>query len=267
MTLEAQLAAQQLKRRVRRFLASGLYGRPEVRKLVDELGEFGEVAVFGGMLRDLALAGSKGFSSDVDLVIDAADWGKISQKLAAYRPDRNAFGGYRFNLQRWAVDLWPLSETWAVKAGHVCGESLSDLVKTTFFNWDAIVFDLSKGAVHCEAQYFKELHERMLRINLAVNPNPEGAAIRTLRLHIRHQATLSYELAEYTADVLETVGIERLWELERTKHSPPRVSAETMREFLDQFRQAKAQGRRDPISSPEKQTAFWVSYEMEQLED
>jgi len=140
------------------------------------------------------LEGNEKFRSDIDLVINTDNISLLESVLAPYSPHRTAFGGYRIGLRKWVVDLWPLQWTWAIRSGYVRGDSLSDLTKTTFFNWDAIVYEIGSGAIHFAPRYVDELKNRLLSINLAVNPNPEGTAIRALRMAVtsRHACRLSW---------------------------------------------------------------------------
>lgn len=256
MSSTLQKGKLSLRRRARRFLTTDLYGRKEVSVFCDEIGSIGDVAIFGGMLRDLLLDGNEKFCSDVDLVIDTDDIGSLESALMRFSPHRTAFGGYRIRLQRWSLDLWPLKWTWAIRHGYVQGESLSDLIRTTFFNWDAVVYELRSGTIHCSPTYVEELSDRFLTINFAENPNPEGAAIRALRMAVAKRAKLSFELAEYAADVLETVGIEAIIRAEQTRHKAARVSPSVMADFLDEFNRCKAECRTDPIALRDRQIAF-----------
>ena len=221
--------------------------------------DVGDVAIFGGMLRDLLLEGNDKFRSDIDLVINTDNISSLQRVLAPYSPDRTAFGGYRIALRKWVVDLWPLQWTWAIRSGHVRSDSLSDLTRTTFFNWDAIVYELRSGAIHCAPRYVDELNNRLLSINLAVNPNPEGAAIRALRMAVTKQARLSFVLAEYVADVVESVGVDALLEKEQRKHRQLRISAETMNCFLESYRRMKAVGSTEPMILAARQVELDLS--------
>lgn len=254
MSEELKKGKESLRRRASHFLSTDLYGRREVALFCERAAEVGDVAIFGGMLRDLLLEGNERFCSDVDLVIDTDDMAELERMLAAYSPARNSFGGYRIRLQKWAVDIWPLESTWAIRNGHVHGDSLADLVKTTFFNWDAIVYELRSGKIHCAPMYVTELQERFLTINLRANPNPEGAALRTLRMATYRQAKLSFLLAEYVADVIETVGMEALLRRQRQNHNTGvRVSSDLIARFLDQFLKIRAEQSVTPISLANKQ--------------
>jgi predicted nucleotidyltransferase len=255
-----QKAKRSLRKRTQRFLTTDLYGRREVGEFCKQVGEIGDLAIFGGMLRDLLLEGNEKFRSDVDLVIDTDNIASLQRVLAPYSPHRTAFGGYRISLRKWTVDLWPLQWTWAIRSGHVRSNSLSDLTRTTFFNWDAIVYELRSGAIHCPPCYSDELNSRLLSINLAVNPNPEGAAIRALRMAVTKQARLSFVLAEYVADVLESVGVDALLQKEQRTHRPLRISAKTMNCFLDSFRTMKAAGSTEPMILTAKQVELDLSF-------
>lgn len=242
-----------LRLRTQRFLNTNLYGRGEVKAFCETVGNVGDVAIFGGMLRDLLLEGNQKFSSDIDLVIDCTDVSRLQHVLAPYAPSRTAFGGYRIKLQKWHVDIWPLEWTWAIRNGHVKGHTLADLTSTTFFNWDAIVYEIRSGAIHFGSRYLDDLNDRLLTINLAANPNPEGVALRALRMAVTRQARLSFVLAQYAADVLETLGVEALVQNERRKQSRSKVAPAVMIDFLNQFRRAKAEERNEPITLTTRQ--------------
>ena len=59
----------ELCRRMQAFLADEARGGPEIADLIGHLGQVGEVAIFGGMARDIARGGAAAFASDVDLVV------------------------------------------------------------------------------------------------------------------------------------------------------------------------------------------------------
>ena len=84
---------------------------------------------------------------------------------------------------------------------------------------------------------------------------------------VTKQARLSFELAEYAADVLETLGIEALAQIEEKKHSRARVARAVMVDFLDQFRRAKAEESSEPISLMARQIQFGFASSVHQLTD
>src|SRR5574337_992733 len=64
----------------------------------------GGVYIFGGLLRDLAIFGKRGFKSDVDIVVDG-DWESCVRYLEEANAVRNKFGGFRLVVSGVAVDV------------------------------------------------------------------------------------------------------------------------------------------------------------------
>lgn len=140
----------------------------------------GDVYLFGGVLRDLALLGREGFNSDIDLVVEG-DWNNLVPYLQTLGAHKNKFGGYRLMLGEWPVDIWNAKDTWAIKQGLVPFKGISSLVNTTVLNWDAILMNWRNREFICRTNYFEEINSRVLDIVLEENPNPLGMAIRVFR--------------------------------------------------------------------------------------
>lgn len=175
----------------------------------------GDVYIFGGLLRDMALCGRRGFSSDVDLVVEG-DWGCLQGYLASLGAQKNKFGGYRVNVGDWPIDIWHARETWAIGKGLVKYEGIASLTETTVLNWDAILMNWRTRAFVYRQRYFEELFNRDLDIVLEENPNPVGMAVRVLRHFCQKGAVrVSAKAAAYLAnsakafdlDVLKSVEI------------------------------------------------------------
>ncbi len=166
--------------RMRAFLTDEALGGPEIADLVGHLGQIGEVAIFGGMPRDIARAGAQAFASDVDLVVDTEP-GRLAELFRGAPARRNRFGGFRIDGRRHCYDVWALSSTWAVEAGHVRATSLDDLVHTTFFNCDAVIYRCSADRMHHGKRFRAWLHDHVVDVNLENNPNPAGTVGRALR--------------------------------------------------------------------------------------
>lgn len=186
----------ELRERVEAYLADPALGGPEISETISRLRPLGDVAIFGGMLRDLARGGAGAFRSDVDLVVDCE-----AEELDRFVRDlpvaRNKFGGYRFVGRRFAYDLWALPNTWAVREGHVAAQGLADLTKTTFFDCDAVVYDAGTRAIHWSDGYLDQLQARTVEINLEDNPNRLGVLARTLRILYDWQQSIGPQLAWY----------------------------------------------------------------------
>ncbi|MDF1781644.1 MAG: hypothetical protein P1U67_10140 [Alcanivoracaceae bacterium] len=140
----------------------------------------GEVYVFGGMIRDLALFGKRGFSSDIDIVLEA-DWGRFRDFLVEKGAIQNRFGGFRFIFDGWPVDVWNAPDTWAIANGLVEYRGVSSLTDTTILNWDAALMNWRTKNFILRENYLHHLTSRHLDVVLEENPNPIGMVTRVLR--------------------------------------------------------------------------------------
>jgi hypothetical protein len=186
----------ELCRRMQAFLADEARGGPEIADLIGHLGQVGEVAIFGGMARDIARGGAAAFASDVDLVVHAPP-----ERLAELMRDgaavRNRFGGYRIAGRRHSYDVWALPSTWAVQSGHVQAAHLTDLVHTTFFDCDAVLYLCGSRRVHHGPRFTAWLRDAIVDTNLEENPNPHGVVARALRILLEHRQAVGPGLERY----------------------------------------------------------------------
>jgi hypothetical protein len=210
-----------LKERAEYFFTTRVKRRGEVADFARALSELGEVVVIGGCLRDLLLSGSRTFTSDVDFVVDPGSMAEFEHLVASLGGQRNRFGGYGIQLTRWKVDVWPLERTWAAVHRHASVQSLSDLTRITFFDWDALVYSVSRRSLATSTSYFERVRSRVIDINLEHSPNPAGNAVRAVRYAYRWDAALGPGLAEYVARRIHDDGWNVLVGAERAKFPNP----------------------------------------------
>lgn len=209
MSALRQAEERVLRERARYFFTTPMRGRPEVGAFAAELRRRGDCAVVGGMLRDVLLGGNRAFRSDVDFVADVDDLEEFDRWMAGFGARTNRFGGYALSLSRWNVDVWPLRRTWAARNAGVRVDSIDDILGTTFFDWDAIVYRPHTARVTARADYFDRIRTRVLDVNLLPNPNPLGNAVRALRYACLWDARLAPKLAEHVERELTDAGWER----------------------------------------------------------
>lgn len=199
-----------LGRRAAYFFTTDRRARREVREFAALLSTMGECAVVGGMLRDLCLGGHGAFRSDVDFVADVEDLEAFDGTMERMGATVNRFGGYGVKLASWQVDVWPLQRTWAARKRHAEVRRLDDILKTTFFDWDAVLYYPATGRVAAKEGYFGRLRDRLLDVNLEPNPNPLGNAVRALRYACRWNARLAPTLAEHVGKHVRDCGWDAL---------------------------------------------------------
>lgn len=157
----------------------------------------GDVYLFGGVLRDIALYGKRGFNSDIDLVVDG-NWREFEKYLMSLNAVKNKFGGYRLSVAGWPIDIWNAKNTWAIKEGFVEYINVASLTKTTILNWDAILMNWRTKIFIYDEKYFSELNNGVLDIVLINNPNPLGMAIRVFRhLYLKEAKKITNKAAKY----------------------------------------------------------------------
>lgn len=200
------------------FRSTNYRSRRAINDFIGDLEQFSNPAIFGGMCRDLYLLGNRDFYSDVDIVLNDVDEDYLNRRMISLGAAQNRYGGYRVLLNKWMVDIWPLKRTWAHKEGIVKLDSISDIVSTTFFNWDAAVLYTKTNRLYARLDYSNNLSCRILDINLRQNPNPIGNAIRALRLALRYDAKLTYPLIEYLHEHLSPLSEDGVREAELKSH-------------------------------------------------
>jgi hypothetical protein len=180
--------------------------------------DFDNVAVIGGMVRDLGRKGVSGFKSDVDLVIDAPedDVAKLAQLLGARA---NQFGGFGFQGARWKIDFWALETTWALRAGHISVTSLEDLIQGTFFDWDAVLYELKSRRIMCTDEYIATLNSGLLGLNLRATPSSIGNAVRAIRRIIEWDVCATEGLIDFVDEVLGTEGLGEITRYEKERYT------------------------------------------------
>ncbi|WP_216076156.1 hypothetical protein, partial [Acinetobacter baumannii] len=58
---------------------------------------------------------------------------------------------------------------------------LEDVLLGTFFDWDAIAYDLWERKLICSDDYLERIRAKRLDINLQPNPSPMGNLVRAIR--------------------------------------------------------------------------------------
>ncbi|SDF38018.1 hypothetical protein [Thalassobaculum litoreum] len=160
----------------------------------------GGVAVIGGLVRDFAREGRSGFKSDVDLVVDApAD--EVRSLAESLRAASNRFGGFGYRSGPWKIDFWALEKTWARQ--HVSIESFSDLPSCTFFDWDAVAYDIKSKKIISSKNYLNAIVSNTIEINLKPNPSPRGNLLRAVRRLALWKVRPGPQLREFIKESLD----------------------------------------------------------------
>lgn len=187
--------ATTLRKRVRDFLWNKSSRRAPLLEVLKRIAEQRlDAVLFGGTLRDLMSFGLSKDPRDVDVVVDGASIEQLSIIFRDVLVRKTRFGGLHLNAKGWMIDVWPLSDTWAVRERRAGAEDFEALTRTTFLNVEAVTVELKIGVarrkVHSSG-FFEGLQSRTLDINLEENPFPELAAVRsTYVIHYANKTPL-----------------------------------------------------------------------------
>ena len=168
--------------------------------------ECGRVGLVGGAIRDLAFQSVLDFKSDLDFVLWVEDRASFDRLISRLNVTQNAFGGYRTKIGGLQVDFWEASQSWAHLHGHYQVRSIADVRHTTFFNLDALIYDVGEQKLLADDLTIRDLLDRFLDINLRPNPNEDGAAVRALRRLRKHGLKASEALIEFIAGRIDASG-------------------------------------------------------------
>ncbi|WP_131856984.1 hypothetical protein [Bosea sp. BK604] len=178
----------------------------------------GRTAVIGGMVRDFARRGRGGFGSDVDLVIDATPEA-VDSFARERQAERNRFGGYSLTTGSWKIDFWALRSTWGSRHGHASVDSLEDVTKCTFFDCDAVIYDLDARRVFCRDDYLDQIRCKVIEINLLPNPSINGNLIRAIRRMLLWDFEAGPRLTTFITDHLDEERFEQIALVDRELYS------------------------------------------------
>ena len=191
------------------------------QEFIDNLTQFGDVAIFGGILRDFAFRNFSNPKSDIDIVINPAKRDCVFNILNNFCYSKNKFGGYRIKDKGIKdFDVWFLEDTWAFKNKIIKKKpSFEALLDTTFFNVDSILYLYSFNRFLTYENYFSDLENKLLDIRLEENPNPLSSFVRaiylsnTLNLKVGRKLFhfLKKEIRNFDANLIENYAREKYW--------------------------------------------------------
>jgi len=209
-----------LFRRVMLFLAGPSPWQERLRVFLADLQhECEDVYLFGGAVRDWMIFGSRFVPRDLDVVVSGGDMTRLRDRFQSLIRRQNRFGGLRLSVAGFPIDLWELSDTWAIREGFVQDFSVQGLVRTAFLNLDAVAFrygrEASPHAIE-QAGFFDAVSQRLLELNLEAAPSPAHCIVHALALAEKTGYDIGPKLlayivrhAECVVNELETIQQQR----------------------------------------------------------
>ena len=176
------------------------------QEIISPLSEIGEVLIVGGVIRDLAFYGADERPiSDIDFVVTGRvrQLDLLADKLGA---TKNRFGGYGLKRGGYKIDFWSMHNTWAKVNKFARVHRPKDMVRTTFFDWDAIVYSVNERNIYAIPSYIDRLNRRILDLNLVQNPSTKGNLVRALRRLVMWDARPGRRLGAFLSEHLDAAN-------------------------------------------------------------
>ncbi len=95
---------------------------------------------------------------------------------------------------------------------------MDSLLKTTFFNWDAVLYSLSSGKLFVSVNYIESINTRSLDFNFVKCPNELANVIKSLRYYEKFDANFSPRLARWVCGYLQNISTIDVYEKDLRSH-------------------------------------------------
>ena len=175
--------------------------------------EYGDVLVFGGVIKDYLLEKKK--HRDIDYVVESLP-SNVNRVLSDFEARTNSFGGLKFKTNTHEYDLWEIKNTWAIKKHFFSQESnlfeninynidihdsKETLPSTAFFNLTAIIYSLVERKFYYHPDFKKAISKkRELDIVFNINPIPELCIVKSFEYFTDYQMKIGDKLKNYIID-------------------------------------------------------------------
>lgn len=225
-----------IERRLRRFVLEKRVSNPKLVDLIGNVAAASEsCAVFGGVPRRHVRGDHLDENFDIDIVVQAEERDVIEHLVEGTSPRKTRFGGWRFDVEGDAVDLWFVEDTWAFRKHQVEFSEFRDVLRTTFFSWDALLFDLKTLQLVAEDRVLAELREGILDVNLDGVLSDAHALIGTYRRVVFDHARLTSRLQAAVLRVYARCDIQEIASLCSAQQSV-HLSFSQLSEFMSDLK-------------------------------
>jgi hypothetical protein len=205
-----------------------------------------ESYIVGGTLRDLSFAPSGVIPRDIDIIVNGPTSAELSHVFEDILARRTMFGGLHLIKEvhpitgsncsyEIAFDVWPLSETWAIKNFQL-PPKIERFPQTPFLNVDSVAIELKMGKGKkrqvYECGFFDAINRRLLEINFEPNPFPAVCIIRSLIMSAKLEFHIGLKLAKFIRRWAKELGIEELMKAQTAHYGQIRVEKEELEYWL-----------------------------------
>lgn len=174
----------------------------EMYSLLENISYQSDVYIFSGVIRNYLLG--EYYSRDLDVVV--RNLGSItipSQYLSSMLVQKNSFGGYKIKVGGLIIDVWDIDRTWMLLYNTRLKPTPNTLVKTAFFNFSSIVYDVRRKRFVFSDAFLDFYNTKALDVVNEVNPNVALCVVNTMYYSFKLQCPIKYKLCKWIIEHYE----------------------------------------------------------------
>lgn len=164
--------------------------------LLEQISTDSKTYIFSGVIRNYLIG--EPLSRDLDLVVEDISKIHIPQELIDNQKLKiNSFGGYKLSLDRLDIDIWELRNTWSIKRNPSLKPTPHTLIKTAFFNYSAIVYDMREKRFIYGDDFLSFYDKSIMDIVNPENPDPKLCIISTMHNALKYCMPIGTKLCKW----------------------------------------------------------------------
>lgn len=167
--------------------------------MLNEISQQTDIYVFSGVIRNYLLG--EPLSRDLDIVV--RNLKSLRLPLCFVRSNaisKNSFGGYKVKIGELTIDVWDIENTWSLLQKPVLKATPNTLVKTAFFNFSAIVYDLKRQSFVFGRDFVEFYSSRAIDVVNESNPNDALCIVNAMYYAIKLGSPIRYNLCKWIVD-------------------------------------------------------------------
>ena len=147
--------------------------------ILEEVSKQTKLYVFSGVIRNFLLGIE--CNRDIDFVVEDLKNVHIPFKYLMYiRYIKNSFGGYKICISGMTIDIWDIKESWSMLVNPKLRPTPYTLIRTPFFNFSAIVYDVRRRKFIYDTDFLIFYHTKVMNVVNEINPNPALCIVSTM---------------------------------------------------------------------------------------
>lgn len=155
-----------------------------------------DVYVFSGVIRNYLLG--EPVSRDIDFVVRDLSSVQISNEIVErYNVTKNSYGGLKISINNLNIDVWDIENTWSLLKNNSLKATPHTLIKTAFFNFSAVVYDVARRSFIFDNEFLKFYKDREIDVVNGRNPNDALCIANTLYYAIITGYPIKYRLCKW----------------------------------------------------------------------